>query len=694
MSLLEIALAHAARGWYVFPCKPRDKFPITQNGWHDASREEAKIRAWWTKTPDANVGIACGMSGLAVLDIDSGITDDVHITEWASKHNLPFSYTVRSGRRPGFGVQVYFEGAIPDVKGWEFDGCKGDIKSLGGYVIAAGSIHPSGEAYQVIYGDIQLTRETPQAVRALKSPNVGSGKDAAPVEGGRNNYLTSVAGKLRNSGLGAEALELALLQHNADVCNPPLPEEEVKAIAAHVARYDVPEPEPIALISSAPAEKAPVEIDTSKDAELRDKTRPVYPDHVWNGTAYGEFADLCAAGNYVPKKFYAEALRTAVGAVISSQLSSDRDGVNPRCYTVLIGTPGSGKGTALDRVREFFNERWDGLQRTEAPLMWADPKEMHWRSRGIGACIVNLASAPGLMKALEPRKLKKDEQANPLEVWTPVPRFISLQEEMRGLFANFANEATGAGLESVLCELFDRETFSTTVTKDRGPQSGEVLLSLLGGITPEGWESVFSQVQSTESGFMSRVNIIASEENRRVADLGRPDFEALRRRLFPMIQDLAERPRQLSPSADSRALMNEWFSNLDTRLPEGVSKSRLNIHAWRAALHRAWLLGHKFILPDDTDAGIQLAEYQADMREWYMPSEGETKQARWEAKLRKAMRGSRRITLRELRRKTNANRAGAKLWNDALQSLVRLGEIRVEDKGQGVITVILLKSVG
>ena len=67
-------------------------------------------------------------------------------------------------------------------------------------------------------------------------------RDAAPVEGGRNNYLTSVAGKLRNAGLGEDALTPALLQHNDDVCQPPLSDDEVRQIAHSVSRYPVPEP--------------------------------------------------------------------------------------------------------------------------------------------------------------------------------------------------------------------------------------------------------------------------------------------------------------------------------------------------------------------------------------------------------------------------------------------------------------------
>ena len=67
---LDHALTLAEKGWPVFPCNP-DKTPATAHGHKDASTDPAIITAWWTRSPDALIGIATGKeSGLAVLDID------------------------------------------------------------------------------------------------------------------------------------------------------------------------------------------------------------------------------------------------------------------------------------------------------------------------------------------------------------------------------------------------------------------------------------------------------------------------------------------------------------------------------------------------------------------------------------------------------------------------------------------------
>lgn len=83
---LDEALANAARGWRVFPvhgvqgdrcscnktqCGTPAKHPRIMEWQRGASRDERVIRGWWTKWPQANVGVATGRgSGLLVLDVD------------------------------------------------------------------------------------------------------------------------------------------------------------------------------------------------------------------------------------------------------------------------------------------------------------------------------------------------------------------------------------------------------------------------------------------------------------------------------------------------------------------------------------------------------------------------------------------------------------------------------------------------
>jgi len=695
-NFLEIALGYAARGWYVHPLRPRDKVPMVVGWPRLASKDPEQITAWWTECPEANVGIACGLSELTVLDIDYDLNSLEELEAFCTRNGLPRTYAVRTGRRTNYGAQLYYKGGgVNNVEKWSLDGCSGQIRGIGGQVVAAGSIHPdSGEAYEEIYPGQPLA-DLPDVVRNLRmvdreTKHCETFKKIQKGDG-QHADATSEAGRLRNKGYEPEQITAGLIPFTEARHEPPLSLADLEHIARSIGSKPLPAPEPKLIIGGKAAAADAKIVDTSLDAEMRvDTPRPVYPDSVWAGTFYGEFADLCSAGNYIPKKFFSEALRTAVGAIVGNRLSTNITGGNARAYTIIIGPPGSGKGTACEHLMRLFDERWEGTKRTEAPLLYyADGP---WNSRGIGARIVNPASAPGLMMALIGKKGK--DAPDQAKRWAPMPRMITIMEEVRGLFANFTNEASGAGLEGSLCELFDRTSFSSTATKLRQPEAAEVMYSLLGGITKELWDSIFSKAESAESGFLSRVNIVASENNRRVGGLPEIDFTSLRNRLFPAITDLENNPRHIKYSPGAMGLMGEWFSNLS--LPEGITTARLNIHAWRTALHIAWLRGGEFITERDVEAGIQVAEYQAAMRIWHAPTQGDTRAARCEAAMRKILNEVRRITVRDLRRVTNYNRVGAVQWTRCLDALVQGKEARLQpdEEGNRKIWVILLKTQG
>ncbi len=74
-SLLPTALRLAEDGYPVFPCKTRGKVPLTQHGHNVATTDKGKIRAWWAKWPEANIGVPTGMKTFHVVDIDQ--KDDI-----------------------------------------------------------------------------------------------------------------------------------------------------------------------------------------------------------------------------------------------------------------------------------------------------------------------------------------------------------------------------------------------------------------------------------------------------------------------------------------------------------------------------------------------------------------------------------------------------------------------------------------
>ena len=99
-AMLPHALKLARAGKPVFPCRPDNKRPYIDGGFHAARTDEEQIRAWWKMWPAAMIGMPTGAaSGVFVLDVDAakdGESGDGHsaIAELTAKHGaLPATRT-------------------------------------------------------------------------------------------------------------------------------------------------------------------------------------------------------------------------------------------------------------------------------------------------------------------------------------------------------------------------------------------------------------------------------------------------------------------------------------------------------------------------------------------------------------------------------------------------------------------------
>jgi hypothetical protein len=134
--LLKAALAYARRGAPVFPCEPGGKRPLTYNGFWDASTDPRRVEAWWSRWPEANVGIPTGeRSGLLVLDVDPGAGGPESLAA-LERTGGPLPRTART-RTGGGGMHVFFrypEGeTVRNSAGRLGPGL--DVRGEGGYVV-------------------------------------------------------------------------------------------------------------------------------------------------------------------------------------------------------------------------------------------------------------------------------------------------------------------------------------------------------------------------------------------------------------------------------------------------------------------------------------------------------------------------------------------------------------------------------
>jgi hypothetical protein len=136
---------------------------LVPHGVNDATCNRARILAWWTRHPQANIGLATGHR-FDVLDID-GPTGAHAIQELAAAHGLTSSGPlVRTG---GGGWHYYL--APTGLGNVQPQGLEHvDWRGRGGYVVAPPSRHASGQAYQWVRGrDLETPLgEIPAALRA------------------------------------------------------------------------------------------------------------------------------------------------------------------------------------------------------------------------------------------------------------------------------------------------------------------------------------------------------------------------------------------------------------------------------------------------------------------------------------------------------------------------------------------------
>jgi hypothetical protein len=166
---LRLALAHARRGWPVFPCQAGRKIPATAHGYLDATTDEQQITDWFARHPDRNLAIATGVPGPDVLDVDQ---------HGQSGNGFPaFARLRRAGllggagtyvRTPSGGLHAYFTGSAQP--NGHLPSYHLDFLARGGYILAPPS-SIDGHPYQVLAATGRDGRLDWDAVTSLLQPH-------------------------------------------------------------------------------------------------------------------------------------------------------------------------------------------------------------------------------------------------------------------------------------------------------------------------------------------------------------------------------------------------------------------------------------------------------------------------------------------------------------------------------------------
>lgn len=245
-TLSRLAAGYARRGWAVLPTSGRR--PTIEKWESAATADPDEARAAWSTGGEwsgRNVGIACGPSGLVVIDLDikggkNGIStfktlcDELEV----DYEGICDTYTVAT---PSGGLHLYY--AAPRNSTIRLSASQlalgVDVRAWGGMVVAAGS-EIDGNPYRVI-NDAPPIPLPPELGRRLVGANPPTKRaERVPgiiAQGERETQLVSMAGTMRRRGMSIEAILAALDVENEVRCVPPVSRADLERISNSVGRY-------------------------------------------------------------------------------------------------------------------------------------------------------------------------------------------------------------------------------------------------------------------------------------------------------------------------------------------------------------------------------------------------------------------------------------------------------------------------
>jgi hypothetical protein len=219
----DFAEAYRQLGWPVLPVEPGGKRPLFGQGLNHASTDPDTIDEWFRREPNVNIAVRLDAIGLAAVDIDPRNGGSLDL---AAELPATLSATTASG-----GAHLLYRvGRDVKLPGRLAQGV--DLKHRG-YInvepsrTSAGSYHWRGWD--------PLKDGEPHIASAPNFDRSASPRELDPAHriqsGSRNDYLSREAYRLRKQGRSPEQIEPTLQALNRHVCDPPLPEVEVRAIA-------------------------------------------------------------------------------------------------------------------------------------------------------------------------------------------------------------------------------------------------------------------------------------------------------------------------------------------------------------------------------------------------------------------------------------------------------------------------------
>jgi hypothetical protein len=502
---VEHARRYAELGWTLLNLngkKPRQS--CWENTRYAAADEAAGMWSWWGA--QSNMGVLLGPSGLAVVEPDTPEARRALLELLGGE--LPNVPIVESGDKS---LHLYFL----DQRQGNAERGGLELRAGGQQCVLPPSVHPkTGRPYRWREGHEPWTAPLvpiPATVLAYFA-EASTRRKADPVgdeihQPGRHRALLSLAGTMRRRGLGAIEITAALRETNRLRCKPPLPDDEVVALAEDVARrYDPAPPDPKQEKLEREADRLFAAWDSlSGEKSEKSEESPPFLAFLSPRKTFSP-PELDPAALHGPAGAYALAVQPFTEASPAAILACTLVGFG----NLVNRTPRIQVGGSVHYTNEFallvgptsIGRKGEAMQIGKRPLVLVDGD---WASAAIAR---GFGSGESIVEAVRDPETDLDEDGNEriIDRGSSDKRLLVNEEEFGHVLAVAGRE--GSTLSALIRSAWDGHRLENR-TKRRTLLATNAHVSLLAGITPTELLAKSTELDAA-NGLLNRFLLVAS----------------------------------------------------------------------------------------------------------------------------------------------------------------------------------------
>ena len=656
-----------ARGFSILAVEPRSKDPFAKYSPHavnSCSRNPEVALKPWDDGHEANYGIGGGPSNITIVDIDKGIPNYEALKLWMSAVGLPPTLIVRTGRATEFGAHLFYSGAVPTTP-FEIQGIVGELRGTGAYVVGFGSLHPSGNFYEIIH-DVNIV-PLPEKFVKMAMDKKKSMADFKPgqgnliPEGNRWAHLQQKAGVLKNLGLGYEGIYSALKNLCELNCEngANYPDDKIQALAEWASSDACDSVEQSGIVTIG-----------SPDPEADEGIHNI-PLATIEGDYVGDLALAITNGTFIPPSFARADLKTIVGAMLDGSVAfPGEETLHMRHWTgVLSSRPESGKSVCWERCVVLLAET-------------LKKHDVKFPPAGF------FSSGEHAIKVLA----ENDGKSH-----------ILYFDEMKTLFEK--GNAGGSTLFPKLLELYEQKASAVGSLTHNSSSFSNVSLSMAGNFTRAGFDRAVAGKGAGGDGFLSRMVLDYSD-----GIIYQGDWEAMdTTKVNTAVNAIAESvnwvvnkkaelkgfafvPEEDANAKVARTQFQKWLVEEKARIqkdkPDSSYASRIEAHFKRDLLIRVAMTPERRITKTLVEKSWAWEKHQLMLREELWPVDQGGPVEKFEKRIISAITKNGPLTKAGVQKFSNATNAegGFDAWNRAWKNLLSAEKVILwntkSDKGR------------